>query len=292
MNMFSGTATAIITPFKKDGSVDEEALRKLVDFQEKNGVGTIVPCGSTGESATLSPEEHVHVVSIVIDQAKKAKIVAGAGSNSTSEAINFSRSVMDLGADGILSISPYYNKPTQEGIYQHYKAISEAVDIPIVVYNVPGRTGSNITAETTLRMAELDGIAAVKEASGNMEQIQMILAERPKGFLVLSGDDALTFPMMALGAEGTISVASNCIPKEVSTIVDLCRRNKFIEARDIHLRMMPLFKGLFMESNPIPIKYIMKKLGFTVGTLRLPLTEISAENKKRMDAILAELNIR
>ena len=292
MNMFSGTATAIITPFKKDGSVDEDALRRLVDFQEKNGVGTIVPCGSTGESATLSPEEHIHVVSIVIDQAKKAKIVAGAGSNSTSEAINFSRSVMDLGADGILSISPYYNKPTQEGIYQHYKAISEAVDIPIVVYNVPGRTGSNITAETTLRMAELDGIAAVKEASGNMEQIQMILAERPKGFLVLSGDDALTFPMMALGAEGTISVASNCIPKEVSTIVDLCRRNKFIEARDIHLRMMPLFKGLFMESNPIPIKYIMKKLGFTVGALRLPLTEISAENKKRMDAILAELNIR
>ena len=292
MNMFSGTATAIITPFKKDGSVDEDALRRLVDFQEKNGVGTIVPCGSTGESATLSPEEHVHVVSIVIDQAKKAKIVAGAGSNSTSEAINFSRSVMDLGADGILSISPYYNKPTQEGIYQHYKAISEAVDIPIVVYNVPGRTGSNITAETTLRMAELDGIAAVKEASGNMEQIQMILAERPKGFLVLSGDDALTFAMMALGAEGTISVASNCIPKEVSTIVDLCRRNKFIEARDIHLRMMPLFKGLFMESNPIPIKYIMKKLGFTTGALRLPLTEISAENKKRMDTILAELNIR
>ena len=292
MNMFSGTATAIITPFKKDGSVDEEALRKLVDFQEKNGVGTIVPCGSTGESATLSPEEHIHVVSIVIDQAKKAKIVAGAGSNSTSEAINFSRSVMDLGADGILSISPYYNKPSQEGIYQHYKAISEAVDIPIVVYNVPGRTGSNITAETTLRMAELEGIAAVKEASGNMEQIQMILAERPKGFLVLSGDDALTFPMMALGAEGTISVASNCIPKEVSTIVDLCRRNKFIEARDIHLRMMPLFKGLFMESNPIPIKYIMKKLGFTTGALRLPLTEISAENKKRMDKILEELKIR
>jgi len=292
MNMFSGTATAIITPFKKDGSVDEDALRKLVDFQEKNGVGTIVPCGSTGESATLSPEEHIHVVSIVIDQAKKAKIVAGAGSNSTSEAINFSRSVMDLGADGILSISPYYNKPTQEGIYQHYKAISEAVDIPIVVYNVPGRTGSNISAETTLRLAELNGIAAVKEASGNMEQIQMILAERPKGFLVLSGDDALTFPMMALGAEGTISVASNCIPKEVSTIVDLCRRNKFIEAREIHLRMMPLFKGLFMESNPIPIKYIMKKLGFTTGALRLPLTEISAENKKRMDTILAELNIR
>ena len=292
MNMFSGTATAIITPFKKDGSVDEEALRKLVDFQEKNGVGTIVPCGSTGESATLSPEEHIHVVSIVIDQAKKAKIVAGAGSNSTSEAINFSGSVMDLGADGILSISPYYNKPSQEGIYQHYKAISEAVDIPIVVYNVPGRTGSNITAETTLRMAELEGIAAVKEASGNMEQIQMILAERPKGFLVLSGDDALTFPMMALGAEGTISVASNCIPKEVSTIVDLCRRNKFVEARDIHLRMMPLFKGLFMESNPIPIKYIMKKLGFTTGALRLPLTEISAENKKRMDKILEELKIR
>ena len=289
--MFSGTATAIITPFKRDGTLDEDALRRIVDFQEENGVRTIVPCGSTGESATLSPEEHLRVVSIVIDQARKASVLAGAGSNSTSEAVNFSRSVRDLGADGVLSISPYYNKPTQDGIYQHYKAISESVDIPIVVYNVPGRTGSNICADTTLRLAELPGIAAIKEASGNMEQIQMILSQRPKGFLVLSGDDGLTFAMMALGAEGTISVASNCVPMEVSTIVDLCKNGRYTEARDIHLRMMPLFGAMFAESNPIPIKYIMRKLGFTTGAIRLPLTELSEANRRHVDDILARLKI-
>ena len=196
--MFKGTATAIITPFKDDGSIDEASLRRLVDFQEENGVTTIVPVGSTGESATLSHEEHIRVIEIVVDQAKKAKILAGAGSNCTAEAIKLSKASADLGVDGILSISPYYIKPTQEGIYQHYKAISEAIDVPLIPYNVPGRTGSNMTAETTLRLAKLPNIIGIKEASGNMSQVQKILADKPKNFEVLCGDDGLAFPMTVM----------------------------------------------------------------------------------------------
>lgn len=281
--MFSGTATALITPFRKDGSIDEECLRRIVDFQEENGVNALVPCGSTGESATLSHSEHLQVIKIVTDQSKKAKIIAGAGSNSTSEAVELSRCAQDIGVDAILSISPYYNKPTQNGIYEHYRTITEAIDLPVVVYNVPGRTGSNILPETTLRMAELPGIAAVKEASGSIDQIQTILASRPKGFLVLSGDDGLTYPMMAMGGDGTISVASNCVPKYVSSLVDLCREGRFKDALEIHFRLLPLCKALFTESNPIPIKYIMRRLGFGTGALRLPLTELSDAGKKTVD---------
>ena len=249
--MFAGMATALITPFRDDGSVDEEAYRRLIDFQEENGVDVLVPCGSTGESATLSPEEHVRVIEIAIDQAKKAKVLAGAGSNSTEEAIAFSRHAENLGADGILSISPYYNKPTQEGIYLHYKAIAESIEIPVVVYNVPGRTASNITAETMLRMAEIPGIAAVKEASGNMMQIQKILARRPKGFEVLSGDDSLTVPLMCMGGDGVISVAGNCCPDLMSRMVHCMQKGKTSEALEISNRLLP-FEVLFTESNPIP----------------------------------------
>ena len=287
--MFSGTATALITPFSKDGSVDEETLRRIVDFQEENGVDALVPCGSTGESATLSHDEHIDVIKIVVDQTRKAKVIAGAGSNSTHEAIVLSRRAQDAGADGILSISPYYNKPTQEGIYQHYKTISESIDIPLVLYNVPGRTGSNIAAETTLRLAKLPGVAAIKEASGSIDQIQTILASRPKDFLVLSGDDGLTFPMMALGCDGTISVASNCFPKEVSEMIRLCRSGKYAEARGIHMRMLPLFSALFIESNPIPINYIMKKAGFGTGTVRLPLTELTPASAVVVDGVLKNM---
>ena len=287
--MFSGTATALITPFRKDGSIDEECLRRIVEFQEENGVTAMVPCGSTGESATMSHDEHIEVIKIVVDHVKKAKVIAGAGSNSTSEAITLSKKAQDIGADAVLSISPYYNKPTQEGIFQHYKAVSESIKIPLIMYNVPGRTGSNISPETTLRLAELGNIIATKEASGNIDQIQTILAERPKGFLVLSGDDNLTYPMMTLGSEGTISVASNCFPREVSDMVGLCRSGNYDEARKIHMRMLPLFRALFLESNPIPVKYIMKKMGFGTGTLRLPLTELSDVNKKTVDAILKNL---
>ena len=232
--MFEGTSTALITPFKKDGSIDEEGLRRLVDFQEENGVTTLVPCGSTGESATLSHEEHIRVVSIVRDQAKKAKVLAGAGSNSTAEAVMLSKAAADLGVDGILSISPYYIKPTQEGIYQHYLSITEAIDIPVIVYNVPGRTGSNITAETTLRMAQLPGIIGIKEASGNVSQVGDILAKKPKDFEVMSGDDGLTFPMLAMGCTGVISVAANCCPNSMTQMVQLCLKEKYIDARAIH----------------------------------------------------------
>ena len=289
--MFGGTATALITPFKDDGSVDEGGLRRLVDFQEENGANVLIPCGSTGESATLSHEEHIRVVEIVRAQAKHAKIIAGAGSNSTAEAVYLSKAAADLGCDGILSISPYYNKPTQEGIYLHFKAISEAIDIPLIIYNVPGRTGSNITADTTLRLAELPNISAIKEASGNVNQIQEILCKRPKGFEVLSGDDGLTFPLMGMGCDGVISVAANCCPRSMSQMINLCKQEKYLEAREIHFKLMPLFNDLFIESNPIPIKYVMKRLGYGNGRPRLPLTELSAKNRPILDMDIARLGL-
>ena len=289
--MFGGTATALITPFKDDGSVDEDGLRRLVDFQEENGANVLIPCGSTGESATLSHEEHIRVVEIVRDQAKHAKIIAGAGSNSTAEAVYLSKAAADLGCDGILSISPYYNKPTQEGIYLHFKAISEAIDIPLIIYNVPGRTGSNITADTTLRLAELPNISAIKEASGNVNQIQEILCKRPKGFEVLSGDDGLTFPLMGMGCDGVISVAANCCPRSMSEMINLCKQEKYLEAREIHFKLMPLFNDLFIESNPIPIKYVMKRLGYGNGRPRLPLTALSAKTRPILDMDIARLGL-
>jgi len=289
--MFKGTATALITPFQKDGSVDEDSLRRLVDFQEENGVKTVVPCGSTGESATLSHEEHIHVISIVIDQAKKAKVLAGAGSNCTSEAVMLSKRAEDLGADGILSISPYYVKPTQEGIYQHFKAIAESVEIPLVVYNVPGRTGSNIDADTTLRLAEIDGIDAIKEASGNLAQIEKIIRERPKGFEVLSGDDGLTYTLMCRGADGVISVTSNCIPAKVSQMVNCIINGEKKEAEALNNAIYPLFKAMFVESNPIPIKYVMQRLGYGNGSPRLPLTPLSEEGKRKLDPILEQMGL-
>ncbi|MDD3351444.1 MAG: 4-hydroxy-tetrahydrodipicolinate synthase [Candidatus Methanomethylophilaceae archaeon] len=289
--MFAGISTALITPFKADGTVDEDAFRRLIDFQEENGVDVIVPCGSTGESATLSPDEHIRVIEIAVDQAKKAKVLAGAGSNSTAEAITLSRHAEDLGADGVLSISPYYNKPTQEGIYLHYKAIAESVGIPIVVYNVPGRTGSNITSDTMLRMAEIPGIDAVKEASGNMAQIQRIIAGRPKGFEVLSGDDGLTIPMMSIGADGVISVAGNCCPGLMSRMVHYMESRLFDEALGINKMLLPLFSALFVESNPIPIKFAMGRLGFGNGTPRLPLTPLSENGQALLVPVLEELGL-
>lgn len=289
--MFEGTSTAIITPFDKNGNVDEEALRRLVEFQEENGVGTIVPCGSTGESATLSHEEHVKVIEIVRDHAKKAKVMAGAGSNCTSEAIMLSKKAADLGVDGLLSISPYYVKPTQDGIYQHFKCIAESVDIPIVIYNIPGRTGSNISAQTTIELAKVPGIVAVKEASGNVPQIEEILKKRPKGFKVLSGDDSLTYQLMEKGADGVISVTANCCPKDMSNLTKYMSENRTEDAYSVHRRLSPLFSGLFVESNPIPIKYVMHKLGYGNGCPRLPLTPLSEEGRIRLDSILASMGI-
>lgn len=289
--MFAGTGTALITPFAKDGSVDEEALRRLVNFQEENGVNTLIPCGSTGESAMMSYEEHLKVISIVVDEAKKAKVLAGAGSNCTTEAVNLSKNAEDLGADGILSISPYYVKPTQEGIFKHYEAIEAALDIPIIVYNIPGRTGSNINVDTMLRLAELPGIIGVKEASGNMAQIQNIIARRPEGFEVLSGDDSITLALMSMGADGVVSVASNCCPGLVSEMVNNAQSDKFEIAKSIHNKLLPLFGALFCESNPIPIKYVMGTMGYGNGCPRLPLTPLSENGRAILDPILKDLGI-
>ena len=289
--MFRGTSTAIITPFTKDNKIDEEGIRRLVDFQEENGIGTIVPCGSTGESAMLSHEEHIRVIEIVRDQTKKAKVLAGAGSNSTSEAVMLSKKAEDLGADGLLSISPYYVKPTQEGIYLHFKAIAESVSIPVVVYNIPGRTGSNITAETMLRMAEIEGIDAVKEASGNLEQIKDIINGRPKGFEVLSGDDALTPALIRSGGDGVISVTSNCLPREMAELVRALLAGDNASADKVIAKLAPVFEVLFVETNPIPIKYVMSKLGYGSGAPRLPLTELTEKNRTPVDSVMRSIGL-
>jgi 4-hydroxy-tetrahydrodipicolinate synthase len=289
--MFRGTITAIITPFRKDGSIDEDALRRLVTFQESNGVDAIVPCGSTGESATLSFDEHLRVVEIAVDQAKRIKVIAGAGSNSTSEAISLSKRAEAAGADGILSISPYYNKPTQEGIFRHYEAISSSIKIPLMMYNVPGRTASNITSDTTLRLAELPGIKGIKEASGDLDQVQRIISGRPRGFTILSGDDPLTYQMMRLGADGTVSVASNCVPGRISKMVSLCSSGATEGAGKIHNELLPLFGALFCETNPIPIKYVMARMGYGSGVLRLPLTELTEKNRASVDAAMNNIGL-
>ncbi len=289
--MFKGTATALITPFRKDGKIDEQGLRDLVDFQESMGIDAIVPCGSTGESATLDHAEHVRAIEVVIDQVKKAKIIAGAGSNSTQEAVDLSVKSADMGADYILSISPYYNKPTQEGIYQHFKKVTEACDLPIIVYNVPGRTGSNMEASTTLRLAELPGISGIKEASGDMAQVMRIMAERPKDFAMISGDDALTFPLMALGGEGVISVTSNCAPKQMMEMVNSALAGDFVKAREMHFKMIPLFNAMFLEPNPIPIKAAMDIMGKPSGELRMPLMDMTSENRKLLENTMRQLGI-
>jgi len=289
--VFTGTITALITPFRKDGSIDEDAFRRLIAFQEENGVDAVVPCGSTGESATLSFDEHIRVVEIAVDQVKTAKVIAGAGSNSTSEAIRLSERAEDAGADGILSISPYYNKPTQEGIFRHYEAITGSIGIPLILYNVPGRTASNMTSETTLRLAELPGVAGIKEAGGDLEQIKEIVKNRPKGFAVLSGDDVLTYRMMSVGCDGTISVASNCVPDRIAKMVDLCSTGKMKEALKMHEELEPLFSILFCETNPIPIKYIMAKKGYGSGVLRLPLTELTDKNHAAVDAVMKDMGL-
>ncbi len=289
--MFRGTGTALVTPMNKDGTVNEEDLRRLVDFQEENGVEMLLPCGSTGEAATLNTEEHIRVIETVIDQAKRAKVVAGAGSNCTKEAVELTKRAADLGADGILSISPYYVKPTQEGIYLHYKAIAEAADIPIIVYNVPGRTGSNVTADTEIRLAGIPNIAGVKEASGNLDQVKRILDGRPEGFSVLSGDDSMTYDIICAGGNGVFSVVSNFLPKKMSQMVRLLLEGNRIEAKRIHDELMPIFKGSFIESNPIPVKYVMSKLGFGTNTPRLPLTPLSKKSAAKLDEILAQYEL-
>jgi 4-hydroxy-tetrahydrodipicolinate synthase len=290
---FQGTGTAIVTPFKKNGSLDEKALRNLVEFQIKGGVQALIPVGTTGESATLTYKEHYRVFDIVIEQANgRVKIFAGTGSNNTAEAIEQSRHAKEAGADAALVVGPYYNKPTQEGYFQHYRAIAESVDIPIIVYNVPGRTGGNIEASTTLRMAaEIPAIMAVKEASGNMAQIMEIARHKPAGFSLLSGDDALTLPMMALGADGCISVVANEVPKEFSDLVTHCLRGRWEKALAMHNKLLDLMNVNFIEANPIPVKAALAMMGMIEEVYRLPLVPLAEKNREKLRSVMKQLKL-
>jgi 4-hydroxy-tetrahydrodipicolinate synthase len=286
--MFSGCATAIITPMTRTGDIDEEGLRETVRFQEEKGIRIIVPCGSTGESATLNHEEHLQVIKIVRDETKRSKVIAGTGSNATSEAIHLSKGAKDLGVDGVLSVSPYYNKPTQAGIIKHFEAIDAAVDIPTIIYNIPSRTGTNITATTMLKLAEIPSMVGVKEASGDINQIAKILAGAPKDFIVLSGDDAMVLPAMALGAKGVISVTSNILPEAMLSLVRAILDGDMAEARRINHDMLPIFNALFLETNPIPVKTALRLMGRPSGPLRLPLCDMSQKNLETLRSVLAE----
>jgi 4-hydroxy-tetrahydrodipicolinate synthase len=276
-----GCGTALVTPFRSDGSVDEQALRSLVEWQIAEGVHFLVPCGSTGEAVTLAPEEYRRVVEIVVDQtAGRVPVMAGAGSNDTRRAIANSREMCAAGATHLLHVSPMYNKPPQRGIVAHFRAIAEAVELPIVVYNVPGRTGSNIEARTSLELATVPNIVGVKEASGNLGQIIDIIRERPPHFSVLSGDDALTFAVMMAGGDGIISVVSNATPRAMVELAERCAAGDLEEARAIHMRLTPWMQAAFIESNPIPVKAALAMLGRIENVLRLPLVPLLESNTR------------
>ena len=289
--MFSGALSALITPFR-DGAVDEKAFRDLIEWQIAAGVDGIVPCGSTGESATLSHEEHERVIKIAVEQARRrVPVVAGTGSNATAEAIRLTAHAREVGADAVLMISPYYNKPTQDGIYQHYKAVSAAVDIPIVVYNIPGRTGSNIAPETIARLAEIKRIVAVKEASGVMDQTSDILRLCGDRIAVLSGDDSLTLPIMALGGKGVIATISNVMPRDIHDLAAAAQAGDFVRAREVHYRMLPLMRALFLETNPIPVKQACALMGRCQNEVRLPLVPMTAGPADRLRTVMNDLRL-
>ena len=283
-----GCGTALVTPFRSDGSVDESAMRALVDWQIDEGVHFLVPCGSTGEAATLTPDEHYRVVQIVVEQARgRVPICAGAGSNDTKKAIALSTAMKKAGATHLLHVSPMYNKPPQRGIVAHFKAIAESTDLPIVVYNVPGRTASNIEAATSLELATIPGIVAIKEASGNLAQISDIVRDRPANFAVLSGDDSFTLSVMALGGEGIISVVSNAIPGPLASLCNAALAGNWNEARALHHKLTPFITAAFVESNPLPVKAALAMLGRIANVLRLPLVPLSPQHEPKLRAALA-----
>jgi 4-hydroxy-tetrahydrodipicolinate synthase len=293
LDWLRGCATALVTPFTADGAIDEDALTRLIEYQLSGGVKLLVPCGTTGESATMTEEEDQRVIKHAIQLARgRARVIAGTGSNSTATAVDNSKIAEDLGADAVLVVAPYYNKPTQQGLYAHFRAVAEGVDLPIVIYNVPGRTSCNISADTTLRLArDCENIAAVKEASGNMSQIMEILRDRPDGFRVLSGDDALTFPMIALGADGLISVASNEAPELMARMVELALDEKWDEARELHYRLLPLMEVNFIESSPGPVKAGLAMMNLIGENYRLPLVPIQEKSRAQLRVVLAELGL-
>jgi 4-hydroxy-tetrahydrodipicolinate synthase len=289
--MFEGVLTALITPFR-NGKVDEAALRDLIEQQIGAGIAGLVPCGSTGESATLSVEEHHQVIDIVISAAAgRVPVLAGTGSNNTREAVGFTQHAKDAGAAGALLLSPYYNKPTQQGLVEHFLAIADETQFPLVLYNIPGRTASNVAPETIARLAEHEFIVGVKEACGDIDQIAQVIATCPDDFAVLSGDDSFFLPVLALGGKGSIAVTSNIAPKAMLELYKSWQSGDATRAREIHYELLPLFNVLFCETNPIPVKAALALLGTIADDIRLPLTQITQPNRDRLQAVLKEVGI-
>jgi 4-hydroxy-tetrahydrodipicolinate synthase len=289
--MIHGVLPALITPFTRDNKVDKEGLRQNIEFLIKNGVSGIVPCGTTGESATLSIEEHEKVIEIAIE-CSKVPVIAGTGSNNTTEALELTRSAMDAGADAALLITPYYNKPNDRGMLAHFKKIANEVDIPIILYNVPSRTGINLKPEVVAELAKESNIIGVKEASGNLDQVTRILElTHDEDFEVISGDDGLTLPIMAIGGAGVISVVANVAPKITVSMVEAFRKGNMEEARRLHLLLAPLIRAVFLETNPIPIKKAVELIGLPAGELRLPLASISEDNERKLKTALNDLHL-
>lgn len=288
--MFEGPSVALITPFIKAKEVDYNALKEIIEYQLKNGTKGFVPCGTTGEAATLTMDERKKVIEKTIEfVGKRGFVIAGTGTNSTASTVELTKFAKDAGADGVLLVCPYYNKPTQEGIYQHYKTVAESVDIPIVIYNIPGRTGVNIAPETVKRLANIPNIVGIKEASGSIIQVSEIVRECGESFTVLSGEDALTLPIMSVGGKGVISATSNVVPREMAELVNLSLSNRYEEARAIHFKLLPLFKALFAETNPGPVKAALKLMGMCDGSLRLPLVPVSPSTEELLKKVLKEL---
>jgi 4-hydroxy-tetrahydrodipicolinate synthase len=289
--MLQGSMVAIVTPFK-DGKIDEIKLKELIEFQISEGISAIVPCGTTGESATLTHEEHDQVVRIAVEcVAGRAPVIAGTGSNSTQEAISLTKHAQEAGAYAALLITPYYNKPTQQGLYEYFKAVADAVDIPIILYNVPGRTAVNLLPQTVARLAEIENIRAIKEASGSIAQVSEILNLCGSKITVLSGDDALTFPIMAVGGKGVISVAANIVPSMMTDMVKACLGGAWEHARNLHLGLFPLFKAMFFETNPIPVKTALAMMGKIEEEFRSPLCQISNTNREKLSEVLKKYQI-
>ncbi len=290
--MFRGSIVAIVTPFK-DGKIDEKKLKSLVEFQIKNKTSGIVPCGTTGESATLSWAEHERVIEIVIEAtAKRVPVIAGTGSNSTEEALMLTKQAAKSGADATLHVSPYYNRPTQKGLYLHFKAVAECADIPVILYNIASRTGVNIEPETIAKLArDCKNIVAVKEASGSLDQMSRIKALCPPDFTLISGDDSLTLPVMAIGGTGIISVVANIVPKDVANMVEAFEKGNLKKAQEIHYKLLPLIKAMFIETNPIPVKTAMGLMKMCEPDLRLPMCSMSEDNLERVKKALKDYNL-
>ena len=290
--MFTGSMVAIVTPFDSQGQFAEETYRQLIEYQIENGTDVIVPCGTTGESATLDVDEHEYVIKVCLDQVnKRIPVIAGTGANNTAEAIHLSNKAKEMGADGLLLVCPYYNKPSQEGIFQHYKRLAEEVALPQVLYNVPGRTGVNMLADTTVRLAEFANIVAIKEASGSLTQVSEILAKAGDKIDVISGDDFLTFPMMCCGAKGVISVSANAVPKQVKDMVEAVQNGDYMMGRKLHLDLLEFHTAMFIESNPVPVKKTLELMGKLQANVRLPLVDMGDDTLEKLKTVLKKYQV-